>query len=53
MLYVKGTEVEDKYGLKKWLPIDKQANQNKIKEIEQDKDSDPKNTPDCSKWKKD
>ncbi len=61
-IYVEGTKVEDKYGFKKWLPIDKQANQkwlpidkqanqNKIKEIEQDKDSEPKNPPDCSKWK--
>ncbi len=36
-----------------WIPEDKQANQEKIKEIEQDKDSDPKNPPNCSRWKKD
>lgn len=35
----------------KWIPIDRQANQQRIKEIEQDKDSDPKKLPDCSKWK--
>jgi len=34
----------------RWIPEDKQANQERIKEIEQDKDSDPKNPPDCSKW---
>lgn len=37
----------------KWIPIDKQANQEKIKKIEQDKDSDPENPPDCSIWNKD
>ena len=47
-IYVKSTKVEDKF-----IPVDKQANQNKIKEIEQDKDSDPKNPPDCSMWDKD
>lgn len=34
-----------------WVPIDKQANQGRINEIEQDKNSDPKNSPDCSRWK--
>ncbi|NEP86081.1 MAG: pentapeptide repeat-containing protein [Okeania sp. SIO2C2] len=37
----------------KWIPTDKQANQDRIKEIEQDKNSDPKNPPDCSIWEKD
>ena len=30
----------------------KQANQERIKEIEQDKNSDPENPPDCSQWEK-
>ncbi|NEP73809.1 MAG: hypothetical protein F6K27_16505 [Okeania sp. SIO2F5] len=33
-----------------WIPEDQQANQERIKEIEQDKDSDPENLPDCSQW---
>ncbi|GGA45104.1 pentapeptide repeat-containing protein [Okeania sp. KiyG1] len=49
-IYVKTTIAEGK-----WVPIDKQAidkqaNQEKIKEIEQDKDSEPENPPDCYKW---
>ncbi len=35
-----------------WIPEDKQANQERIKEIEQDKDSDPEILPDCSQWEK-
>ncbi|MEM1168361.1 MAG: pentapeptide repeat-containing protein [Cyanobacteria bacterium P01_H01_bin.35] len=35
-----------------WIPENKQANQDRIKEIEQDKDSDPENPPDCSQWEK-
>ena len=35
---------------KKLEPVDKQANQEKIKEIRQDKASAPENRPDCSKW---
>ncbi|MGD1808005.1 pentapeptide repeat-containing protein [Dapis sp. BLCC M126] len=46
-IYVNSTKVEGK------LIKDKQANQDRIEEIEQDKDSDPKNPPDCSIWKKD
>jgi len=48
--------VDSKIVDNKWIPKDKQANQEKIKEIEQDKDSDPKNPPasDCSiLWNKD
>ncbi|NEP79561.1 MAG: hypothetical protein F6K39_16145 [Okeania sp. SIO3B3] len=33
-----------------WIPENKQANQERIKEIEQDKSSDPENPPDCSQW---
>ncbi len=33
-----------------WIPENKQANQEKIKEIEQDKSSDPEILPDCSQW---
>ncbi|NEQ36079.1 MAG: pentapeptide repeat-containing protein [Okeania sp. SIO3I5] len=44
------TYVSSKIVDNKWVPLDKQANQDRIKEIEQDKDSDPKNPPDCSKW---
>ncbi len=36
----------------KWIPENKQANQEIIKDIEQDKSSDPENPPDCSKWEK-
>ena len=43
--YVSGKIVNNKL-----VHIDKQANQERIKEIEQDKDSNPKNPPDCSKW---
>ncbi len=49
-IYVNATRVEDEYGRIQWVPKDKQANQEKIKEIEQDKNSDPKNPPDCSVW---
>ena len=35
----------------KWVARDKQANQQKIEEIRQDKASDPTNPPDCSSWK--
>ncbi|MDY7006082.1 MAG: pentapeptide repeat-containing protein [Cyanobacteriota bacterium] len=50
-IYVNSTIVEENivFGDKS-IPMDKQANQERIKEIEQDKDSDPKNPPDCSKW---
>ena len=34
---------------KKWIAIDEKANQKRIEEIKQDKASDPKNPPDCSK----
>ncbi len=44
-IYVEYTVVDNK-----WFSKDEQANQEKIKKIEQDKDSDPKNPPDCSKW---
>ena len=44
------TYVDSKIVDNKWVPKDKQANQERIKEIEQDKDSDPKNPPDCSRW---
>ncbi|WP_353735012.1 pentapeptide repeat-containing protein [Okeania sp. SIO2C2] len=33
-----------------WIAENKQANQERIKEIEQDKDSDPEIPPDCSIW---
>ncbi|MGD1808008.1 Uma2 family endonuclease [Dapis sp. BLCC M126] len=42
-IYVKSTIVQDKV-----VPEDKQANQERIKEIEQDKDSDPEIPPNCS-----
>jgi len=35
-----------------WIPENKQANQERIKEIEQDKSSDPEIPPDCSQWEK-
>ena len=34
-----------------WMLVDEKANQKRIEEIKQDKASDPKNPPDCSKWK--
>ncbi|NER06467.1 MAG: pentapeptide repeat-containing protein [Okeania sp. SIO3C4] len=46
-IYVNSTIFGDTF-----IPMDKQANQEKIKEIEQDKDSDPKNPPDCFMWNK-
>ncbi|MGK7920291.1 MAG: pentapeptide repeat-containing protein [Trichodesmium sp.] len=49
-IYVNATRVEDESGGIYWIPEDKQANQERIKEIEQDKDSDPEIPPDCSKW---
>ncbi|MGD1808006.1 pentapeptide repeat-containing protein [Dapis sp. BLCC M126] len=48
-IYVNATRVEDESGGIYWIPEDKQANQERIKEIEQDKDSDPEIPPDCSK----
>ncbi|NEO57860.1 MAG: pentapeptide repeat-containing protein [Okeania sp. SIO3B5] len=52
-IYVNSTIVEENIVFRdKLIPLDKQANQKRIKEIEQDKDSDPKNPPDCSKWYK-
>ena len=36
---------------KKWMTADEKANQKRIEEIKRDKASDPKNPPDCSKWK--
>jgi uncharacterized protein YjbI with pentapeptide repeats len=35
----------------KWVILDQLANQKRIVEIRQDKASDPKNPPDCNKWK--
>ncbi len=56
-IYVNSTIVKvyvtSKEFYNKWIPEDKQANQQTIKEIEQDKDSDPKNPPDCSIWNQD
>ena len=49
-IYVNATRVEDEYGRIQWIPEDQQANQERIKEIEQDKSSEPENPPDCSKW---
>jgi uncharacterized protein YjbI with pentapeptide repeats len=34
---------------KKWIAVDKKANQKKIEAIRQDKASDPENPPDCNK----
>ncbi|NEQ74219.1 MAG: hypothetical protein F6K23_14940 [Okeania sp. SIO2C9] len=50
-IYVNATLVEDEgeYSIS-WIPEDQQANQERIKEIEQDKDSDPEIPPDCSIW---
>ena len=47
--YVNATRVDDPYDGIYWIAEDKQANQERIKEIEQDKDSDPEIPPDCSK----
>ncbi|NEP83751.1 MAG: pentapeptide repeat-containing protein [Okeania sp. SIO3B3] len=44
-IYVDSKRVDNKF-----IPIDKQANQERIKEIEQDKNSDLENPPDCSIW---
>ncbi len=44
------TDVEWNKVEQKWIAKDKQANQAKIEEIKQDKTSNPKTPPDCSKW---
>ncbi len=49
-IYVNSRISKDKNIFITRIPIDKQANQDRIKEIEQDKDSDPENPPDCSIW---
>ncbi|MEM1168360.1 MAG: Uma2 family endonuclease [Cyanobacteria bacterium P01_H01_bin.35] len=52
-VYVKSKMVEEiteLYVDYEWVPEDKQANEERIKEIEQDKDSDPQNPPNCSIW---
>ncbi len=52
-VYVKSKMVEEiieLYVEYEWVPGDKQANEERIKEIEEDKDSDPENPPNCSIW---
>ncbi len=51
-LLQRGKQIDAREYEYKWVPEDKQANQQRIKEIEQDKDSDPEIPPDCSKWEK-
>ena len=45
------TDAEWNYIRRKWIAVNEKVNQKRIEEIRQDKASDPKNPPDCNKWK--